>query len=347
MKRKRKLRIIDGAIISNSALIPEDLEGSEGSISEDNGNEHIPTQDLYVSQELDISELEEIDLSLYTEKPEDKKEDTASFKRPPIEKIDPADFKIIEGIMIPADQVYIPESHRPGLPIPTNGNFAPYLIKNNASDFSGYLHFLEATGKTRRTRSEYGIDLRRWGRELEGEVSIAKINAIVKRFDTENKPYRAIRMRNILKSYATYRNFHGDSKLLIMLTTSLSLYNPVIPKKKREKPTDNLSEKEKDIYWDLAKDLVKDRKREGIWIGLLLLGISPAGIQEAEFANKSTLRYQLWGKEKEARIEKWLYDACQSIPEESWRLGRRTIHKEVAKYEVSPRALNNFARSRK
>ena len=336
MKKKRKLQIIDGAIISSD------------SASGDNGQGKIPAQELYLAQELDISELEEMDLSPYTEKPEDKKENTDSFTRPPIEKIDPADFKIIEGIMIPADQVYIPESHRPGLPIPTNANFAPYLIKNDASDFSGYLHFLEATGKTRRTRSEYGIDLRQWGRKLEGEISIAKINSILKSFGTENKPYRAIRMRNVLKSYATYRNFHGDSKLLIVLTTSLSLYNPVIPrKKKREKPTDNLSEKEREIYWDLAKDLAKDGKREGIWIGLLLVGISPAAIQEAKFINKSTLPHQLWGKEKEAKIEKWLYDACQSIPEENWRLGRRTIHKEVAKYEVSPRALNNFARSRK
>jgi hypothetical protein len=137
--------------------------------------------------------------------------------------------------------------------------------------------------------------------------------------------------------YAHYRNFHGDKGLLILLSTSLTLYNPILPKNKKNAP----GQVEGKIYWNLARQLCKEDNREGIWIGLCLSGITPRAIQKLEFINKTTVKWSKWGKDTETHIARWLYDACESI--EQWRRSHRTILRGISNHETTPRSLNSIA----
>ncbi len=379
-KKKTKIHIIDGRIISpnsspdnSSTLIspPPIVPGGNGngngkksspeiidaSFVDTSSVESPPEFDASI---LDLSELEGIDLDEFFQNLENQELESSqkpeSSPHPFLEHPEepkfytaiPKNSKIINGIVIPADQPYLPKSHRPELPVRKEPDFCPYLIdgdtaKSSVADFSGYLLMLESTGKSKRTRSEYSIDLRRWKRLLSGEITVEKYNAILQDCNREGKPYKAIRMRNVLKSYAMYRNIHGDPKLIIMLITSQNLYSPKAPeKKKREKLTDKLNKKEIEEYWNLAKSLCKGGKREGIWIAILMLGCPSGTLKDVEFPCKTTLKFTHWGKEKEVKIKRWLYDACESLDKTgiSWRMTRKSIYNGVSQYEISPRALN-------
>jgi len=72
-----------------------------------------------------------------------------------------------------------------------------------------------------------------------------------------------------------------------------------------------------------------------------LLGVKPSQIEKLQLLNKSTVQ----NDKKKIKISEWLSKALNAIPEAEWRLGRKTIHKEVSGYETTPTLLNSAARS--
>lgn len=254
-----------------------------------------------------------------------------------IEDANLANFRIVDGILVPNDQPLEVHLINPPAPLPA---FAPYLTADNGAgdtDLGMYLHYLKSSGKTKKTITEYGIDLRLWKTHLHGELTIEQINTVLKAFNA----WRSQRMKYVLNSYAKYRNFHGDQKLLILLSTAIALHKPKIIHSDR-KPTDRLNRKEAETYRAQAQVLCKDGKRHGIWIALLLLGVPSGSLYAIELINKSTVRFLRRGQTIEAKIGKWLYDAMTTIPEDQWRVKRHWLQQELkTKYQVTGRALNS------
>ena len=259
-----------------------------------------------------------------------------------IEDANPDDFRVIEGILLPKDQPYLPEEYRPELLVRQGEQrFCPYFTEDDISDYGGFMSYLMNTGKGKRTRYDYTIDLRKWKRELGrlgGQLTVDNINTILSQF----KAARACRLLAALKSYAEYRNFHQDSKLLILLTTSLTLKKPAKSSNPtRSKNTDAVSREEAKHYRELARDLCQEGRKEGIWIALSLLGVPPGNLAKVSFPDQSHVCFVFRRKERKAKIEKWLYTACHDI--DGWRLGRRGVHLGLSKYEITPMALNQHA----
>lgn len=271
-------------------------------------------------------------------------EDRESAETPLPEGVEDAeidDFRLVEGILIPKNQAYLPEEFRPELLVRHTQEFCPYFTQNDIADYGLFMDYLIQTGIGTRTRYDYTVSLRKWKRELEklgGDINIDNLNAILKSVS----PARGQNLLFALKAYAKYRNFHQDSKLLILLTTSLTLHKPTqAPKQKRTKPTQAVTKEEAAHYKALAKDLCRDGKKEGVWIGLSLLGVPPGNMTSVAFPDKSHVTFIHRRKEKKAKVEQWLHTACQTI--DGWRLGRRTVHRGIQKYEMTPMALNQFA----
>jgi hypothetical protein len=229
----KKVRFIDGRMVEEG----EDFLGGNG--TDHAPMEHelvIPDEVLDESFEEFLENIPEIDLSDIPDEPQ--------AEHPFLEhaeEIEADAFKKIEGIIIPAHQPYIPEQYRSSLPEQYVNIFCPYLrdvtSKQGIQDYGFFVDYLRNRHYTKSTITGHALDLKKWGKELDGNITVDAINTTLKTIETDKSIYRAIRMRNSLKLYAHYRNFHGDKALLVLLSTSLTLYNPVLPKEsKKEAP---------------------------------------------------------------------------------------------------------------
>ncbi len=329
MKHTHKIRIVDGKIINPGTAVNPPA-----------------STDTFLDElkefSLDLTVQKEIKESENTTKPVSVLVPKAHSLPEGIEEASLSDFRLIEGILIPKNQPYLPEEYRPEL-LARQGKqrVCPYLNENDISDYGGFMNYLMNSGRSKRTRYDYTIDLRKWKKELgklNGQLTVDNINSVLSHF----KPARGSRLLAALKSYANYRNFHQDGKLLILLTTSLTLNKPGrAPKQERNKSTDAVTPEEAKHYRNLAKDLCDEGRKEGIWIGLSLMGVPPGNLAKISFPDQSHVEFIFRRKKKNTKIEKWLYNACKSIS--GWRVGRRNVHHGISKYEITPMALNQHA----
>lgn len=225
-----------------------------------------------------------------------------------------------------------------------------YLIDGDDNDYAVFCEHLRASGKARGTQHEYSVVLRRWRKAFEAQrnghmpdLSVDLLNRIF----AGQKDSVALQMKYTLSAYAHYRQHIGDPRLLYLLTvhkSELHAPTPKTVKRPTRKSTDNLSEAEAQNYEDLGRYLIKQDKREGIWLLLCLWGVKPSEIKEIEFPNKSNIGFVRGNQVVKIPVPKWFMDACLTFP--NWRLNRQNIHKGLMTLEVAPRVLNAVAKRR-
>lgn len=98
-----------------------------------------------------------------------------------------------------------------------------------------------------------------------------------------------------------------------------------------------LTPQEADLFRATARRLCSERERDGIWIGLLLNGISVSKITKLKLVGKAHVE-EATGKRH--KIPAWLHNAMNLIEAKQWRRSRNIIHKELKKYEITPSLLN-------
>ena len=208
----------------------------------------------------------------------------------------------------------------------------PGFRDNNIPD--GYLIFLGASGKSERTISEYGYDLKWWNdrkriqhttwRDI--EKGINKMNAATAR-----------RKMATLRSYAKwllregYPRLHGEVARVIP------------PKVPGRVPKDRGSDDFRRLS-NQAADMCDAGDRRGLWIGLMLCcGLRIGEIRGVELANEQNLRVIGKGnKERLVPAPKWLYDAIADDKNKTWRRVRRVIWSELRDMEVyKPHSLRH------
>jgi len=236
-----------------------------------------------------------------------------------------------EAAAEPEPPKFQPEPEHPAL-IPTTAISLSYLADDDQSDFDAFLTYLEPR-LSKRSIADYGQDLKALKRHLNGDISEASIQKVLKSFEY----HRAMRLKATLFNYGQYRLTQGDP--FIATITARLTFQPEEPKETEKK---TLSPKEIEMYHQIARRLCEEKKREGIWIELLLLGVKPSKIEGVKILNKSTVQ----DEKKKVKIPDWLHRAFTVIPEQQWRLGRKTIHKEVSHYEITPALLNTAGLSK-
>lgn len=257
----------------------------------------------------------------------------------------------------------VPEVAAPDGPYPRC-----YLSDGDSGDFAGFDAHLQAAGKTAATRHDYLTVLRRWRKALAPQnngpdapdsaadapgsaprngksiaLSIGLLNAIF----AAHKPGVALKMKYVLSAYARYRESAGDPRLLYLLTVQKAALDAPTPKAVApppRNPTDELSEAEAQQYEHLGRYLIRQGKREGIWLLLSLWGVRPSEVARIEFPNKSNIGFARGTQIVKIKVPAWFMEACRTFP--NWRLNRQNIHKRLAALEVSPRALNATAARR-
>jgi len=259
------------------------------------------------------------------------------------------DILIKDGQIVDADKSFIePEQSLEQEPLQETGKFykeeyqfypplnpifnPSFLCDDQAvSDLGLYLSFLESEGKKERTRSEYMIDLRVWKKEINGHFPNAVlVQQVLDRF----KPHRAHRLLTVLKSYGKYRNYHGDPRIVVLLSTSLNIKKPEIPESKPE----ILSKEQFHLYNLSARELCKENNHTGIWIGLSLLGIRSDTIKYVDTDDQQHLVIKN-GEEKKINAPAWLVNAIETIPKSKWERSRNTIRKGLQNYGITPNVL--------
>ncbi len=214
-----------------------------------------------------------------------------------------------------------------------------FLTDGDTGDFDGFVTWLEASKKSQRTVAEYGRNLKSWKRALDGDATIDAVNAYLESLSY----HKAIRMKAVINAYAEYRCSIDDDELKILL--ALNPFTPQNPQDDAPDSNGGLSAKESDIYWATARELCQEGKRAGIWIGLSLLGIRASEIERVKRVNQYTLSFQRRKTTHTIPCPNWLMEAMKAIAEDDWRKSRKTVHKEVSAYEITPSALNSAAQS--
>jgi hypothetical protein len=260
------------------------------------------------------------------------------------------DFLIRDGIIIDTDQPEAcdpePEEEFPKFPPPLppqpikkiepeplqNPPTAAYLpcfiTDGSQSDYGGFVHFLEHMQVSDRYRSEQAINLKVWARKLCGRIDAESIQDVVK------NPGRAGQMMAALRNYARYRDLHGDPRLLI----TLSRIKIKRPAKYKPKKVEKLTADQVGMYRNQAQKLCREENRNGVFLGLLLLGISPTEIHGLELVN-NMIRIKRKNEKLLIDAPAWLMRAMTTIPEKKWRKKRGTVIKEVKAYAITPREI--------
>lgn len=101
--------------------------------------------------------------------------------------------------------------------------WAPYLTDGDMRDYGHYLCWIKKQGSARKTADNYRQGLHRWREALDYEITIDKINAVLRQ---QRSAGRHTAMIAALKSYAKYRHALGDSRLYAMIVLSHTLLKP-------------------------------------------------------------------------------------------------------------------------
>lgn len=102
-----------------------------------------------------------------------------------------------------------------------------------------------------------------------------------------------------------------------------------------------LTPDEAELFHATAKRLCAERDRDGIWMGLLLHGVSVSAIATLKLIGKAHVEET---NGKRHKIPAWLHNALNLISPDEWRRGRNIIHRELRKYEVTPTLLTTATR---
>ena len=102
-----------------------------------------------------------------------------------------------------------------------------------------------------------------------------------------------------------------------------------------------LTPDEAELFHATAKRLCAERDRDGIWMGLLLRGVSVSAIATLKLIGKAHVEET---NGKRHKIPTWLHNALNLISPDEWRRSRNIIHRELRKYEVTPTLLTTATR---
>ena len=101
-----------------------------------------------------------------------------------------------------------------------------------------------------------------------------------------------------------------------------------------------LTPNEAELFLATAKRLCTERERDGIWMGLLLHGISVSAIATLKLIGKTHVEET---NGKRHKIPAWLHNTMNLVDPNNWRRSRNIIHIELRKYEVTPTLLTTAA----
>ena len=105
-------------------------------------------------------------------------------------------------------------------------------------------------------------------------------------------------------------------------------------------PRRTLTPDEIELFHATAKRLCAERDRDGVWMGLLLHGVSVSVINTLTLIGKAHVEET---NGKRHKIPAWLHNALNLIEATEWRRSRNVIHKELKKYEITPSLLTTAA----
>lgn len=104
----------------------------------------------------------------------------------------------------------------------------------------------------------------------------------------------------------------------------------------KPEPRKALTPDEAELFHATAKRLCAERNRDGVWMGLLLHGVSVSNIAALKIIGKAHVEDE---NGRRIKIPAWLHNALNLISPDEWRRGRNIIHREMRKYEVTPTLL--------
>lgn len=206
-----------------------------------------------------------------------------------------------------------------------------YIEDDNLDDLDLFLLWLKDEGRSSRYIYETKLNLRKWKAALDGQID----NPVqIQRTINEN-PARARLLFSALKKYGKYRNLMGDPRLLIVLAAADFTFPAYKPNPK------TLSRNEIRMIRSTARDLCLEADRVGIWMGLSMIGIKPSEVKGLEYSSngKSAVKIQRGGRMVKLDAPDWLTRAMHNIPDESWRLGRHSIHRGVLEYGTNSQTI--------
>ena len=200
---------------------------------------------------------------------------------------------------------------------------------------------LSAGGKSKSTIKEYGYDYKWWTRKARNinttpySLKLGEMES----FLSNMKPRTARRKISFLRSLGKWYSREGKSKLFIEVAKvdAPTLSKPL--------PGD-LGAVEFEAIRDLLKILLQQGKREGLWIGLMIMcGLRVSEIKTAEV--KDDIFIIVTGKGNKERLipaRLWLIQAMKSMPKEEvggWKKDRSIIYKKVKKIGYKPHSLRH------
>jgi len=188
----------------------------------------------------------------------------------------------------------------------------------------GFLLWLTVGNRAERTKQEYIWEIRWWQKRAKRrkkalhELTAQDIESCLRRV----KPAAAIRKIAALKTWARWQLREGNGNLF------MEIEKVIRPKSPKPLPKDLGPEKFRELML-LAQDLIKEGKRDGVWIGLMLCG----GLRISEI--KTCRPYQngvkvigKGSKERYVPLPDWLLEGMQKIrrrPPNGWAVTRKTI----------------------
>jgi len=219
----------------------------------------------------------------------------------------------------------------PPLP-PTTNDEAEELEQRAKSgrlpSLDGFWSYLEVSGRGKRTIEEYRLEWRWWQKK---SVAVGKTPYTLRVKDIEASlkglhPATVRRKVACLRSVGKWYLREGFPRL----HTELGKFqSPRLPERL---PRDR-GAKEFLVLRERAKEFCTERKREGIWLGLMLM--SGLRISEIATATSGDDNIRVIGKGQKERLvpaPSWVLDAMQAIPRDGkggWVQGRKVIWKHL------------------
>ena len=216
------------------------------------------------------------------------------------------------------------------------------VIKNGRlPSIKKYWNFLIASGKSKTTIQEYRYDYKWWNIKAQ---SISKTAYSLNIVDIENflkgmNPSTVRRKIAFLKSLAKWYLREGKAKLWEEVCK-------IVPPKIPEKLPGDYGAKEFETIRRLSKELVKEIKQEGIWMGLMLMsGLRISEIKTAKIKDdKYVLVLGKGNKERLIPTPHWLIEAMKKMPGENtggWKKSRARIYAKVKSRGYKPHCLRH------
>lgn len=188
----------------------------------------------------------------------------------------------------------------------------------------GFLNWLLAGGRAERTIREYGYEIRWWRARAKRrskdimELSAPEIEASLRRVKTHSY----LRKVAALKTWSRWKLREGDGRLFMELEKVQK------PRVRKRLPKDLGPESFRKLR-DQAKKMAGEGRREGIWIGLMLLG----GLRISEIATCRPYQdgVKVIGKgsrERYVPIPVWLLEAMRRMNKKGrggWGVSRQKI----------------------